>query len=144
MTVFDPFSYINPISEQPMKSPHPPHRRASQRRFLPIFNTYRDSKSAFLALGGVTRTFHHYSFETLLAVASAFFTQRVVLSSAVRADEHIPLGLPVLTSAHKSLTALSGSALGCSDFEAFSLSIIDGLSAFSSFLPLLMIPSIIP
>ena len=56
-----------------------PHlRNASQRRFLPIFNTYCDSKSALPALGDVTRAVYHNRFKTLLAVAGAFFAKQVV------------------------------------------------------------------
>ena len=67
--------------------PYPLERLTA--RIFANFNTYCYSKSALLAFWGVTRTFHHDSLKTLLVVAGAFLAQRVVLSPADRAYEHI-------------------------------------------------------
>ena len=86
---FWPFFLHKTVFQPDNEIPYHYLQNASQRRFLPIFNTYCDSKSALLAFWGVTRTFHQYSLKTLLAAAGAFLAQGVVLSSAVRAYEHI-------------------------------------------------------
>ena len=61
-----------------MKLPCPYLQNASQREFLPIFNTYCYSESALPELRDVTRAVHHDSLKTLLAVAGAFFAKQVV------------------------------------------------------------------
>lgn len=109
--------------------------------------------TAFRAFGEVTGTDNHFCLRTLLAATGAGLTERIILPSAVAAQEECPLQTPFFTAAHKS--PCSGTSRpgrfssGCfcwaiSFFAASSRSRIEVLPWGSSRRPLLITPSIIP
>ena len=146
VSFLDAFSYIKSFLVKQYNFPASPLKKPHSANFCRFPTHIATVKSALPALRYVTRTFDNNRLVALLTIFCALFAQRVVLPASVRAKEHTLLGLPMLASAHRLLTALSGSALGGSDFAALSFSRIDGFSCGfgSSFLPLLMMPSIMP
>ena len=121
--------------------------RGRNSRFSTLIHT------AFSAFGEVTGTDNHFCLRTLLTRMGAGPAERIILTSAVTAQEERPFQMPLLASAHRS--PCSGTSRpgrfpsGCfcwaiSFFAASSRSRMDVLPKGSSRRPLLITPSIIP
>ena len=121
--------------------------RGKNSRFSPLIHT------AFRAFGEVTGTDNHFCMRTLLAATGAGLAERIILPSAVTAQEEAPLQPPFFAAAH--ISHCSGTSRpgrfpsGCfcwatSFFAASSRSRIEVLPWGSSRRPLLITPSIIP
>ena len=117
------------------------------RRFSTLIRT------VFRSFGDISGTDNHFCLRTLFAATGAGLAERIVLPSAVAAQEEFPLQTPFFTAAHKS--PCSGTSRpGCfpsgdfclehSFFAASSRSRMDVLPTDSSRRPLLITPSIIP
>ena len=121
--------------------------RGRNSRFSTLIHT------AFRAFGEVTGADNHFCLRTLLAATGTRLAERIVLPSAVAAQEEFPLQTPFFTVAHKP--PCSGTSRperfpsGCfcraiSFFAASSRSRMEVLPTGSSRRPLLITPSIIP
>ena len=121
--------------------------RGKNCRFSPLIRT------VFGSLGEVTGADNDFRLRTLFAATGAGLAERIILPSAVAAQEECPLQTPFFTAAHKS--PCSGTSRpgrfssGCfcwaiSFVAASSRSRIEVLPWGSSRRPLLITPSIIP
>lgn len=142
-----------PISNSARKSYGYAFRKSLEGEISRIINTICDTLAALSTFRLVVWAFNHGRTKTLLTISNAASAEIIVLSASIGIKEEAPFQLPLFASAHISSSptfAFAGAAFTgvFSALASLSLSIMDDLPDFSdngsSFLPLLIIPSIMP